>query len=398
MPAKPRVQIDLVGDETRFEWYKPSRWSGFYLGVLLSALSALIVFAIHWLLTDFQWFVLLTIPLLALVWIFLAYSLAIVLFGRESLAISPDSLEVKYYSLGFCDARRIPLGEVLRVKPGSIWARHNNRLLTRYGIIAITTFGNPAQFAVGIDDEEAEWLAEVIYSCIRSRTPRRPIHQMCERLRKLNDFDPWPDGDLEGSGGIEFTTAQERYPKPSDSTWKVLVTVDAIELSNRRRWSFSDIVGLLLLNICWMGVVGAWFQLAQSSVFLSLLLIPTVVLGICFVASLLSELTAPAWAERYTIRIDSVEHRWSCPLFAKTSLVEFDALGLLKIRDYNHRSEGFNLRWLGMRHITSGNCKVVLVDSMRKRIGSIDSLTAGEALWIADTIARELPGAVQQGR
>lgn len=406
MPARPRVKIDLQGDELHLVWRNPSWGGSLFLLLWLTGWTAGCGFLLRELLTNFEWFMLLFATPFFAAWFAVAAAIIYMLFGRQTLVLTRHELLLTQTAIVVLSRREIPLNEVDRAVADTVTDSNSDGPPTISGIVRINTIGQPVEFAKGVKDDESHWLAETINVCLDQMAPHRKALSSVELLHErvepdetasredelYDDESALTDQEPLGDGIIVFEPARDRFDQPSDSRWMLSREGRATQFAHRGQWSLGAIAGLLFINLFWNGIVGVFVvQLVKDfQWFLALFLIPFEVIGLCMIAGLVFAITAPAWGQSYSIRFGRIERRWWGPLMGGTKSTEFDRLDRVEIS-----SPGFgrskNTVSIPPKHFSEGDYKVALIDGDNHEVASIESITKGEAYWIADTITAEHP-------
>ncbi|MCO6047243.1 hypothetical protein NG895_25365 [Aeoliella sp. ICT_H6.2] len=432
MPAKPRVKIDLVGNELTMAWRTPMLGVSLFLMLWLTGWTAGCGVMLYKLLTDFEWFMLLfSVPFFT-AWFVVAGLLVYLLFGRHQLVLTRDSLEATSRALVPLKHRVVPLDEVAVAQLVEECTHHSNDMPQYSWLIRISTLGDPVKFAKGIEVPEGEWLAETINLCLNQMSPERAAMATTEAMRE-RDGDAEPSGELdpltnaslasafdddsfqgklyegvdeesdtdEGLGhAMVFVPGRDRWEQPSDSRWQLTHEGSGLVFTNRGRWSLVAIGGSLFICLFWNGIVGVfvWELINDFRWFLALFLIPFEVIGLVMLFTLLAALTAPAWGTRCKFRLGQIERRWWTPLFGRTKRCEFDRLDRIELASKNNSDNSTTPVKFATGGTNSGEYRLALIDTSNTTLLDIDSLTKGEALWMADTLTYELPGLFDRDR
>ncbi|WP_425398830.1 hypothetical protein [Aeoliella sp.] len=419
MPAKPRVQIDLVGDELILRWRRVTWGPLLFLMLWLTGWSAGCGVMFYKLLTEFEWFMLLfSVPFFT-AWFVVAGLVIYMLFGRQCLVLGRHSLQATTQALITISDREVPIDEVELAQVDENLTHQENGPPTRQWMISINTLGSPVEFAKGIDEAEAEWLAETINVCLNRMAPDRAAMTSRDAVRKRDaesrDLDEGFSGepiedelddqqhDVEERShrAVVFVPSRDRWERPSDSSWQLSREGRALVFINRGRWSLAAILGSLFICLFWNGIVSVFvLQLFEDfQWFLAIFLIPFEVIGLVILFALLAALTAPAWGSRYTFRLGRIEHRWWCPLFGRTKQFDFDRLDRIELAQGGTSNKVSNppIKF-STTQTSTGEYRLALIDTSNTTLLEIDSLTKGESLWIADTLMCELPGMFDRDR
>jgi hypothetical protein len=236
------------------------------------------------------------------------------------------------------------------------------------------------RFAKGIDPTEAAWLAETINTCLDSMAPHRAA---------LVDWPLAQDSSAD-TDVLVFQPSRDRCLQPSDSRWKLQRDRRSLDFTCRGRWSLAAIAMLMFLNLFWNGIVGVFIvQLVKDfEWFLALFLLPFEAIGLGLLMGLLYACTAPLWGVTYCLQFGHLERRLWGPLYGSTRTWAFDELDHVEISrpGFDH-----NLVEIPPKRFGTGDYRLRLLDVADRRRGTIDGLTRGESLWIADTVMNELP-------
>lgn len=400
MPAKPRVKIKLVGDELTLDWRRRQWGVAGFLCLWLTGWSAGCGMMIYQLLTKFEWQMALFATPFFTAWFVVAGLIIYMLLGRQRLVLSRDKMTITWTAGITYYRRSVPLDEVVHATPDVTYTHRKNGPPMPVGVLTMETLGKPAPFATDINDDEARWLAETINLCLDSLAPHRTALASAKHIekpdhREREDLDQLEEelaDDHDDTEVVVFESTDERQLRPSDSTWELDQQGPALEFTNRGHWSLGSIGGTLFINLFWNGIVSLFVvQLFKEfEWFLALFLVPFVVIGLCIFAAFLSAITAPGWGERYSIRFGQIEHRWWCPVYAQTKTFLFERLDRIEISESGFAGET-NKNQIAMKHFSQGDYRISLVDTNNAEVVAIESLTEGEALWMADTILFEHP-------
>lgn len=415
MPAKPRVQIDLVGDEMRFEWRKVSWGDLFPVMVWLLSWTAGCVMMLHALLTEFEWSMMLFSVSFLTSWFAIAGFVFVMLFGRQRLVVTRRSLQTTTQALMTFSSREVPIDEVEGAFVERDLIRRKSGPPSRQWKVSIHTLGKPVEFAKGVKWPEDEWLAETINVCLDRMASDRAALVVSAAIREPAESHADCDQDEASEDELPelvtaekkpnqkgvFVPSRDRWKQPSDSTWQLSREGRALVFINRGRWSLAAILGSLFICLFWNGIVSVFvLQLFKDFQWLlAIFLIPFEVIGLVILFALLAALTAPAWGSRYTFRLGRIEHRWWCPLFGRTKQFDFDRLDRIELAQGGTSNKVSNppIKF-STTHTSTGEYRLALVDTSNTTLLEIDSLTKGESLWIADTLIYELPGMFDRDR
>ncbi|QDU56411.1 hypothetical protein [Aeoliella mucimassa] len=406
MPAKPRVQFDLVGDELHLNWRTPKLGVSLFLLLWLTGWTVGCVFLIHTLLTDFEWFmVLFSIPFFV-AWFAVAGITAYLLFGRHQLALGQHSLRHTSWAVIRVGTREIPIDEVLRAFVDEEVSHSQNDVPVWHNFIRVDTLGKPVKFAKGIKEDEAAWLAETINMCLDQMAPNRAALKLAD-----NDGDPVesdrfeyfstdsPDGEDDepyediGTEPTVFVPTNNRWSKPSDSVWHQEAEGRSVVFRSRGQWSFVAIAMTTGITLFWNGIVSVFVvELFKNfEWFLAIFLIPFEVIGLCMFGAWLAALTAPAWGSEYRFRPGRIESCWWGPFFRWPKTIEFQQLDHLEIRRAKRANPSNPNPQVTPLGGSKGEYSLVMIDTDNVILLEIKSLTRGEALWMADKLMFELP-------
>lgn len=376
-------------------------------------------FLLNELLTNFEWSMLLFATPFFAAWFAVAAMITYMLFGRQKLALARHELRIVKMAIVTLSSRLIPIDEVHRAAADTVVDSNSDGPPTVSGIIRIETLGKPLEFAKGIAQGEARWLAETINMCLDQMAPHRKALSSVEALHnRIEVEDPNQNAPLDDQqlatfdedltddelmslddSTIIFQPSRERFVKPSDSRWDLTREGRATLLANRGYWSLASIAGLLFINLFWNGIVGVFIlQLVkQFEWFLAIFLVPFEVIGLCMLVGLLFALTAPAWGVSHRIRFGRLERRWWGPLVGRTKSTDFNQLDRIEISSggVGRSSKAFKF---SPQSDDEGDYAITLIDDTNQEIAAIDSLTKGEAYWMADTIMSEHPDMFERDR
>lgn len=400
MPAKPRVKINLVGDELTLDWSRRQWGVAGFLCLWLTGWTAGCAMITYQLITKFEWQMALFATPFYTAWFVVAGLIVYMLLGRQRLVLSRDEMSITWKAGVNYYRRVVPLDEVARATPDVTYTHQKNGPPKPLGVLSIETLGKPAHFASGIDDDEAKWLAETINVCLDGLAPHRTAVASSQLLAKaerrvehdsVHSEDDEEGDDDENMDVVVYQPTGERQLRPSDSTWQLEHQGRSLEFSNRGRWSLGSIGGSLFINLFWNGIVSLFVvELFKNfEWFLALFLVPFVVIGLCIFAAFLAAITAPGWGVRYIIQSGQIEHRWWCPVYGLTKVFPFEQLDRIEISDSGFSEPPKNQ--ITTKHLSQGDYQIALVDTNNAEVATIESLTEGEALWMADTIMFEHP-------
>lgn len=378
---------------------------------------------LHKLMTEFEWFLLLFATPFFAAWVAVSGAVIFMLFGGQRLIIGRNQVRCLGKALLTYHRRVIPLDEVALAEPDSQLEKNNNGPSRYLGIITLKTLGQPVYFAKGVKDDEAEWLAEVINTCLDGLAPNPRALAAVDALHAsaadeqahednsaplassfnsrsaeplVDDIDENPDDPFEedfedsASTALVFEPSRDRQQRPSDSRWQLDRSGRAVKLAIRGKWKAADLAGVLFINLFWNGIVGVFVYqvVVEFQWFLALFLIPFVLIGLLMMLALAVALTAPLWGMRYSFRLGEIRRRYWGPFFATNRLWEFTQLDRIEIRKRRFKS---STQDIPPKRFTDGHYQLALFDAEEHLLTTIDALTRGEALWMADTLMNERP-------
>lgn len=401
----------LYGDELHLTWKNPTSKTVAFLLLWLAGWSAGCGLMLYELFTDFEWFMVLFATPFFAAWFAVSGAVIYMLFGQQKLVIGRNELRSSSKALVTYKRRRVPIAEVALARPDTKVVENNNGPSQVLGIITLHTLGLPIQFAQGIKDDEAEWLAEIINTCLNRLAPNRQALAAAEALNtsvhadqidapgtyNLNDgfdddFDESIDeGESTADGtALVFQPSRDRQHQPSDSRWHLDRSGRRIQLSIRGRWKLADLAAVTFINLFWNGIVGVFvFQLfTEFQWFLALFLTPFVFIGLLLMLALLASLTAPVWGMRYAFRLGEIERRYWGLGVPSTRRWEFAKIDRIEIRRRHFKKSSQDIP---PKRFTDGGYQIAIIDSEEQLLTTIDALTKGEALWMADALMSERP-------
>ncbi len=397
-PVKPRVKVDAVGDELVLRWRSGNTCALLFLMVWMTMWTAGCVMMLHKLLTNFEWEIALFATPFFAAWVAVACVIIGLLFGRERLVISRHDLRHTWQALITLSDRTVPLEEVALASADRITSTDSDGDTTVEGVINIETIGQPVQFAKGIADDEAAWLAETINTCFDRLAPNRAALTDIEAVHdaaggKSEIEAPIANGEETANTADEalvFQPSRNRREQPSDSRWRLTRGGRAVQFTHRGRTSLADMAGLTFVNLFWNGIVGVFvYQLFKDfQWFLALFLVPFEIIGLVMIISWLYAISSPLWGVCYTIRFGSIERTIWGPVYRSRRTWEFDRLSQIEITE-----PGFSVKKIEIppKRLSKGDFRITLIDDTDRAVTSIDALTEGEALWMADVLMREHP-------
>jgi len=426
-PAKPRTKIRLIGDELHLTWKNPGAWGAAFLIFWLAGWTAGCVMLLHKLVTEFEWFLMLFATPFFAAWFAVSGLVIFILFGRQRLIIGRNHVRCFSKALITYHRRKIPLDEVARAATDTKIEKNSDGPSRVLGIITLSTLGLPIHFAKGIKDDEADWLAETINTCLDRLAPNRRALAAVDALHAsatdeeprdsaydsfassfpsetANQFDesfedeyhdqydePFEDDKPQPVASVlVFEPGRDRQKQPSDSRWRLDRSGRSVQLAIRGKWKAGEIAGILFFNLFWNGIVGVFVYqvVVEFQWFLAVFLIPFVLIGLLMMLALTASLTAPLWGMRYSFRLGEIRRRYWGPLFATNRLWEFTKLNRLEIRKRRFKSSS---QEIPPKRFTDGSYQLALIDSDEHLLTTIDAITRGEALWMADTLMNERP-------
>ena len=411
MPAKPRVKIELVGDQLTLHWSARAWGIAAFMLLWFTGWSFGCGFLLHKLITDFEWeMALFAIPFFV-AWIGVADFLTYLLLGRHQLSLGRESLKHSSWALIPLGTREIPLDEVLTASVDEEISHEQNDVPVWQNFLRIETLGNPIKFAKGIKKEEGEWLAETVNLCLEQMAPHRAALQVAESVRDrhseaadeadtlLNEPYETEEDDELSLESVVFVPTNERWHPPTDTHWTAAVEGRSVVFTNRGRWTFSAMAASLFICLFWNGIVTVFLvQLFKKfELFLALFLIPFEIIGLCLIGACFAAFTAPAWGNLYRFGTGRLERKWWGPMIGRTKRTEIKLLDRIEL-SYTPKANNQSPNLLSPTPTGTGEYGLALIDTDNVTQLEIKNLNKGEALWMADKLMYELPDMFERRR
>ena len=306
-------------------------------------------------------------------WVFVFFLLLKMFFQKDELVVDREGVVFRRQVIVKIKERRIPLGELKRVeKYTAVTDSESGR--TESGL-EIVTLGKSLRCFQGLSNDELSWLQ----------------WQLSEQL-----------AGMAVSAGVEATGGDLEVGPPTDSSWRRVDGFNDIGFVQRGQFVPSVVGMLLFINVFWNGIVsvfvgGLWgvMPFENNPPFASgfwwtlfVFLIPFEVIGLFFVAALISAVFEPAhctWWKFSDTGIEQVQTwfgngpRWSWNV-AKLNRIE------LRLEDPQTRKKKF-FRWnINWQQETKDCFELLFIDAANNEVCRMGGLTEGEGRWVSETV------------
>ncbi|MBX9655699.1 hypothetical protein K2Y11_18950 [bacterium] len=310
-------------------------------------------------------------------WIFVFVLMIASIFGCDFVRVDKDSLTYINRVIFVMSRRQIPLSELRRISVE--YRKQNSDDSPTIPLIVIETLGSPITLCSGVPIDELEWLVSELIEATglgdRIEVPDEPVHLQ----------------------GKSFESTLSIVEKPSECTWQMRQDFDGLVFFQRGTFSFLGLLVILFIVIFWNGIVSVFLlnlfgfdgkpPRGLEWIWQALFLIPFILIGLLFVFLLLLAILEPLRVTSWTFTSNSIDCAWRWLGIGPRWHYDVDRLHGITIEKSKRRNPKENeesddgpLRY----------CIIFHADESAE-ICKFDSLTEGEARWIAENARRVLP-------
>lgn len=390
-PDKLTTAIEHAGD--RLTMTVPQRGGpGCFLLLWLTGWTVGCVFLAGMVVADpAPWSIAFAVPFWA-AWLLVAALVVWSFAGKEQLSLGGDQVEFVRTAIITLSQRVVPLDEVHGARTCRSRIQENDQYL--WGI-EVKTVGKPFKFGFRLPERERLWLISQLNEILgqiksgESQTPPLPLR-----------IDP--ESDSPGGNAVALHPGNTSATPPSDNSWVREDDFDSVTFHQRGRLQVGALCILLFINAFWNGIVSVFvmvlFGLAPGNNpapheigwwGLFVFLIPFEVIGLLMFAALVVVLAEPfrqTWLRCERDRV-VVESRW--PFFRRRREWDVPPLDRLELR-HAREQEGGKIPTV-QSFGSDRDYRLVFVTRENSDLCSIDTLTSGEARWLAGHLHRDRP-------
>lgn len=380
-PLQPKVIIEQRGESLRVS-YRRREWAtggGLIFWLILWTVGCVFLVGVVMREPTLVHF-LFAIPFWAS-WFFVLALLPKIFFQWEEFLL--DSAGAVFSRRVFIETKRraTPLQEIKRF---GIYERivDSETGSTESGI-EMETFGQPLEFAAGLANAELLWLQDL-------------LQQQLVDLRKRLHIEP-PLGDLPSQSDGCFNSDSAK--PPSDCRWQREDDFDALTFCQSGQISWTAVGFLLFISLFWNGIVSvfvcALFGLVGKSPqdsewwWMFLFLIPFEVIGLIVLAGLLLVILEPVRRTSWKIGRWNIVCRLTWFGIGPAWDYSIERLARIQLNKKEPPRKKYGKPATVPWKSADATYRLSFVDKSNREVCSIDSLTEGEAHWMADIIRRE---------
>lgn len=312
-------------------------------------------------------------------WIFVFLLMIASIFGCDYVKVDRDSLTYTNRVIFVMSRRRFPLSEIRRIAVEYRKSNSDDDDSAKTPLIVIETLGSPITLCSGVPLNELNWLVSELINATgldkRIEAPDEAVN-------------------LQGNS---FESTLSIVEKPSECSWQMRQDFDGIVFSQRGKFSFLGLLVILFIVIFWNGIVSVFLlslfgfdgkpPRGLEWIWQALFLIPFVLVGLLFVFLLLLALLEPLRVTSWTFTSNSIDCTWRWLGLGPRWHYEVNRLQSITIEKSKRRNSQEDEESVEMR---LRYCIIFHADESTE-ICKFDSLTEGEARWIAENARRVLP-------
>lgn len=376
-PQKLRTKVSRTSDELTIVYSFRSFGVGMFLLFFLCFWSLGCILLIYKVIENPEVMLILFGSVFWVSWIFVFVFMIASIFGCDYLRVDRDSLTYINRVIFVMNRRRIPLSELRRISVE--YRKQNSDDSPTIPLIVIENLGSPINVCSGVPIDELEWL----------------VSELTEATG-LGDRIEAPDElfQLQGKG---FESMLSIVEKPSECTWQMRQDFDGLVFSQRGTFSFLGLLVILFIVIFWNGIVSVFLlklfgfdgkpPRGLEWIWQALFLVPFVLVGLLFVFLLFLAIIEPLRVTTWTFTANSIDCAWRWLGIGPRWHYDVDQLHSVTIEKSKRRNQKKDEESdEGPLHY----CIVFHADESTE-ICKFDSLTEGEARWIAENARRVLP-------
>lgn len=324
-------------------------------------------------------------------WLVVASIVVWMRFGKETLIVGPDEVRFQRTAWIKLSTRVVPRAEVQSFQECRSSYTENDQYL--WGIEMVTT-GKPLRFAFRLPDRERAWLIHQLNRFIGS------TGSGLEQPLSAQPFMQRTGVVTAGPTARPLTYEETRPNPPFDCRWHMTEDFDDWIIERRGRLEWIAILGLLFINAFWNGIVSVFVLLLWGILPVNnapqgwewwgmfVFLIPFEVIGLAMFAALLMAFLEPFHEVTWRFERDTIgfTNRWPLIRRSKTWAMP-DRVSLELRREAPENASASVASVLG----DSPARQLTFVSPDKVDIVTINSLTEGEALWMARLVLDRRP-------
>lgn len=331
-------------------------------------------------------------------WLAVAGYVVWLYFGQERVIIGRNQVAFERWAFVRFSRRTVPLSEILLVREClSRFTEDDQRLAG----IELKTQGIPVRFGFRLPPRERTWLISQLNSVVGSlRSEDRPFSSALETGRSGVESGQAP-AEQSRAVGVTLTIEDALASPPSDCSWRREDEFDVISFRQTGRLRIGSILGLFGLNVFWNGglsvfvlLLAGWDLNLKNAPpqggewwFMFVFLIPFEIIGLLMLMSLLVAVMEPF--RRTTLRVerDCVGKSTQWPIFRCRRSWPIERLSRIELRTADNSGSRAKID-VGI----TASCQeysLTLVSNSNVDVATFDSLTSGEARWMAYVMLTE---------
>jgi len=378
-PQKLRTRYSRDPDELTISYPWRAFGTGLFGIFFLSVWSVACVFLLFRVLEKPELMRVIVGSVFWIAWIFVFLFTVSSIFGCDYVKVDRDSLTYVNRIFIQISRRQCPFSEVKQI---SIKNRKQNEENTSFvpGMV-IETLGGPISVFSGVSMKELLWLKSELVDAIG-----------LDRRIEVSD-------EAVILKGNSFESALSIVEKPSESTWQMRQDFDGLVFFQRGTFSLLGIFVILMLNVFWNGIVSVFVMnllgfdddppRGLDWIGRALFLIPFVLIGLLFVFLFLLTLIEPLRVTSWTFTSNSIDCAWRWLGLGPRwhyDVTSLQSISIDKSKRRKAQQESDEVEDSGpLRYCITFHA------NESSEICTFDSLTEGEARWIAENVRRVLP-------
>ncbi len=378
MPAKLRGKYD-VSPQGMIVRYRPGAGPAGFLLVWLIGWTVGCVLLAYKVFVEQQWMtIVFAIPFWAS-WLFVFVLVVGMFTRRQRLEVDADGLRYVDRAVFALTNRRVPRDEFRKFAVGRKKSKLNDGV-SKSGLEVRST-GKPLFMFSDMPDGELRWLAH-------------QLSQLVESFPATESEDESAAEDSLGEKPRALAVTDDAVEAPSDASWRLVQEFDSLRFTQRGRWSWTGVFGLLFVCAFWNGIVavfvggllgitpemkvegGEWWGLF-------FFLIPFELIGLVFIAALVLAILEPVRRSTWLFEPGLITYRYTWLGLGPRWRYPFDALARVELvkRSKKATEESNGESPYGLSLVKPDNTELC----------AVTGLSDGEARWMADVLMREWP-------
>ncbi|MBL9125375.1 MAG: hypothetical protein JNG90_17185 [Planctomycetaceae bacterium] len=334
-------------------------------------------------------------------WLFVAAMVVWMFLGRETLEVDAQGVRVGRRAILRFGRREIPLQELRGFEVGAKVVSSENG--STEDCLSVQTLGKPVELFAGLPTTELHWLVAQLRQLLPASVRLRAAAPADDELGVDDANAATEEEPIVFVKGTPLS--RQRVEPPSDTDWQLNDDFDALVFVNRGRWQWASVLGLLFINCFWNGIVGVFVLVllgvmpgngpqGWERVGLGIFLIPFEAIGLAMFVGLVLVVLEPVRRLAWRFGAHAIECRLSWLGVGRTWKYAFEKLSRLEIQPAEPSKSSFQRKMatpaIGTND-TSWQHALRFVDSENRVLCEVDTLTEGEARWMADRVRRKYP-------